>query len=312
MPAPTPPTAHGAQLMPVPGGRYLLGNMDERAREGDWEGPVREIELAPFWLDAHAVSNARFAEFVKETEWVTVAEQWGWSFVFVGFLPPDFELTQAAAAAPWWRKVEGADWRHPEGPHSSLEGRMDHPVVHVAVLDALAYCTWAGLRLPSEAEWEAAARGGLVQQRYPWGMELTPNGEHRCNIWQGTFPEVNTEDDGYFGTCPVDAFEPNGYGLFNTSGNVWEWTSNRFNPSGRPGDDVMAIRGGSYLCHRSYCDRYRVSARTGNTAESSTGHQGFRCAWSPELPAAVPMPAATEDRADTAATPGCCAPTRDA
>ena len=312
MPAPTPPTAHGAQLIPVPGGRYLLGNMDERAREGDWEGPVREIELAPFWLDAHAVSNARFAEFVKETEWVTVAEQWGWSFVFVGFLPPDFELTQAAAAAPWWRKVEGADWRHPEGSHSSLEGRMDHPVVHVAVLDALAYCTWAGLRLPSEAEWEAAARGGLVQQRYPWGMELTPNGEHRCNIWQGTFPEVNTEDDGYFGTCPVDAFEPNGYGLFNTSGNVWEWTSNRFNPSARPGDDVMAIRGGSYLCHRSYCDRYRVSARTGNTAESSTGHQGFRCAWSPELPAAVPMPAATESRVDTAAAPGCCAPTRDA
>ena len=304
MPAPLPPTAHGAQLRPIPGGRYLLGNEDERAREGDWEGPIRELELAPFWMDAHAVSNERFATFVDDTDWDTVAEQWGWSFVFVNFLPDDFELTQAAAAAPWWRKVEGADWRHPEGPQSSLEGRMDHPVVHVAVLDALAYCTWAGLRLPSEAEWEVAARGGLVQQRYPWGMELAPDGEHRCNIWQGTFPEEDTGEDGYRGTCPVDAFPPNDYGLHNTSGNVWEWTRDRFNPAA--GDDVMAIRGGSFLCHRSYCDRYRVSARTGNTAESSTGHQGFRCAWSPEVPAAIPLVAGGEAEA----APGCCAPAR--
>jgi formylglycine-generating enzyme required for sulfatase activity len=304
MPRPTPPTTHGAQLRPIPSGSYLLGNDDERAREGDWEGPIREITLPPFWMDAHAVTNERFANFVDDTEWVTVAEEWGWSFVFVNFLPDDFELTQAAAAAPWWRKVNGADWRHPEGPDSNLAGRMDHPVVHVAVLDALAYCTWAGLRLPSEAEWEVAARGGLVQQRYPWGMDLTPDGEHRCNIWQGEFPELDTGDDGYIGTCPVNAFEPNGYGLYNTSGNVWEWTRDRFNPAA--GDDVMAIRGGSFLCHRSYCDRYRVSARTGNTAESSTGHQGFRCAWSPDVPAAVTL----VEGGEAEPAPGCCVPQR--
>ncbi|MSW87162.1 MAG: SUMF1/EgtB/PvdO family nonheme iron enzyme, partial [Actinobacteria bacterium] len=128
--------------MPIPGGTYVIGNEDDQAREGDGEGPVRPVEVAPFWMDAHAVSNKRFAAFVEETEWVTVAEQYGWSFVFVGFLPPDFELTQAAAAAPWWRKVDGADWRHPEGPQTNLEGRDDHPVVHVAILDAIAYCAW--------------------------------------------------------------------------------------------------------------------------------------------------------------------------
>ena len=212
MPAPLPPTAHGAQLMPIPGGHYLLGNDDERAREGDWEGPIRELELAPFWMDAHAVSNERFAAFVADTDWVTIAEQWGWSFVFVGFLPPDFELTQAAAAAPWWRKAEGADWRHPEGPQSNLEGRMDHPVVHVAVLDALAYCTWAGLRLPSGAEWEVAARGGLVQQRYPWGNDPDAN-------------RANYDESGIGTTSAVGCF-PGGasvYGVEELSGNVWEW-----------------------------------------------------------------------------------------
>ncbi len=181
---------------------------------------------------------------------------------------------------------------------------MQHPVVHVAVLDALAYCAWAGLRLPSEPEWEAAARGGLVQQRYPWGAELMLDGQHHCNIWQGEFPERDTGEDGYLGTGPVDAFAPNGYGLHNTSGNVWEWTTDRFNPAA--GDDVMAIRGGSYLCHRSYCDRYRVAARTGNTAGSSTGHQGFRCAWSPEPPVTLPATAAPA----TQTIGSCCSPQR--
>ena len=295
-----PAPRDGARLMPIPAGTYLLGADDERIRPEDGEAPVREAALGPFWMDACAVSNARFRAFVEATGHVTVAERWGWSFVFVGFLPEGFPPTRAVAAAPWWRQVMGADWRHPEGSQSDLAGRDDHPVVHVALEDALAYCAWAGLRLPTEDEWEAAARGGLVQQRYPWGMELEPEGEHRCNIWQGAFPEVNTLDDGWAGTCPVDAFPPNGLGLHNTSGNVWEWTTSWY-----AAGEQSAIRGGSYLCHVSYCDRYRVSARTGTTPDSTTGHQGFRCAWSPE-------PAEPDARAAATGAGACCAPGRGA
>lgn len=171
------------------------------------------------------------------------------------------------AAAPWWRQVHGADWRHPEGPGSDISQRLDHPVVHVSQNDARAYCAHAGLRLPTEPEWELAARGGLVQKRFPWGDELTPDGEHRCNIWQGTFPTHNTLEDGYFGTAPVDAFPPNGFGLHNVSGNVWEWCAG-----------VGVQRGGSYLCHKSYCNRYRLGARTAGAPDSSSGNVGFRCA----------------------------------
>ena len=188
-----------------------------------------------------------------------------------------------------WRQVFGADWRHPEGPNSNINGRPDHPVVHLSWNDALAYCTWAGMRLPTEAEWEYAARGGLEQKRYPWGDEREPYGQHRMNVWQGEFPDQNTVDDGYFGTAPVSAFLPNSYGLFNMTGNVWEWCSDWFsptyyangsrdNPAGPPSGDAKVIRGGSYLCHDSYCHRYRVAARTRNTPESSTGNMGFRCA----------------------------------
>ena len=162
---------------------------------------------------------------------MTEAERFGWSFVFAGLLPDDFPPTEAVAAAPWWRKVEGADWRHPEGPHSGLDERLDHPVVHVSWNDAAAYCAWAGKRLPTEAEWERAARGGLEGGVFPWGDELEPGGEHRMNVWQGDFPARNTLADGFLGTAPVDAFEPNGLGLFNATGNVWEWTADWFHPS---------------------------------------------------------------------------------
>jgi formylglycine-generating enzyme required for sulfatase activity len=265
---------HRDTLVVLEGGPFLMGTEDEDAQLADREGPVREVRLAPFAIDRYAVTVERFAEFVEATGHTTDAERFGWSFVFAGLLPDDFPPTRAVATAPWWRQVHGADWAHPEGPQSSARDRLDHPVVHVSHDDARAYCAWAGLRLPTEAEWEYAARGGLVQARYPWGDELTPGGEHRANIWQGTFPEHNTLEDGYLGTAPVDAFAPNGYGLHNMSGNVWERCADEFTPT--PG--TFAMRGGSYLCHDSYCNRYRVAARTGDTPDSSSGNSGFRCA----------------------------------
>ena len=266
-----------------------MGTDDAVGYPADGEGPVHPVSLRPFWVDACAVTNARFQEFVASTGYATDAERSGWSFVFGGLLPDDFPETRGVAAAPWWRQVEGADWRHPEGPLSGIDGRMDHPVVHVSWHDAMAYCGWADARLPTEAEWEYAARGGLNQRRYPWGDELTPGGVHRCNIWQGRFPSVNTGEDGYYGTAPANAFQPNGFGLYNVAGNVWEWCSDWFspryyaaspkhNPPGPPEGTHRVIRGGSYLCHESYCFRYRVAARSASTPDSSTGNTGFRAA----------------------------------
>ena len=268
-----------ASLLDLVGGSFLMGSEEPGGFPEDGEGPVREVVVEPFRIAAHAVTNDEFAAFVAAAGHRTSAERFGWSFVFAGLLPEDFAPTRAVAQAPWWRQVEGAYWRQPEGPGSSIEARGNHPVVHVSWTDARAYCRWAGLRFPTEVEWEYAARGGLEQRRYPWGDELTPGGEHRCNIWQGSFPEHNTCEDGHYGTAPVDSFEPNGLGLFNTSGNAWEWCADWFDPAAGPGQGRgKVIRGGSYLCHKSYCDRYRVAARSRNTPDSSTGHMGFRVA----------------------------------
>lgn len=272
----------------VGGGPFAMGAEDAWAYPADGEGPVRDVEMGSFWIDACAVSNAQFTGFVESTGFTTEAEAFEWSFVFAGLLPDDFPPTQAAAQAPWWRKVEGADWRHPDGPHSSLDGRLDHPVVHISWNDAQAYCAWAGNRLPTEAEWEFAARGGLTQQVFPWGDELEPNGQHLMNVWQGDFPGANAVADGYYGTCSVDAFPANGFGLYNTTGNVWEWTADWFHPSFRERDSSIdpkgpprgtskVQKGGSYLCHHSYCRRYRTAARNASTPDSSTGNAGFRC-----------------------------------
>ena len=281
----------------LPGGTFLMGSEDAEGFPEDGEGPVRPVTLRPFAIDVAAVTNARFEEFVNASGYRTDAERHGWSFVFRQFLPEEAPPTRALASAPWWRQVFGADWRRPEGPGSHIEARMDHPVVHVSWRDAAAYCAWAGARLPTEAEWEYAARGGLEQRRYPWGDELEPGGEHRCNVWQGEFPERDTGADGHRGTAPARAFAPNGFGLHNTSGNVWEWCADWFspdfhrtngrngggggaaeNPGGPPEGGSRVIRGGSYLCHRSYCNRYRVAARSSNTPDSSAGNTGFRCA----------------------------------
>lgn len=273
------------------GGEFLMGNDGRVGFASDGEGPVHKVKLDPFYIDATTVTNAQFAEFVKATGYKTEAEKFGWSFVFRMFLSPweAAKVRQVVPGTPWWAPVEGAFWYSPEGPDSNIDDRMDHPVVHVSWNDAIAYCKWAGKRLPTEAEWEFAARGGLEQKLYPWGDELTPGGQHYCNIWQGTFPEKNTMRDGYLGTAPAKSFPPNGYGLYNVSGNVWEWVNDWFsptyysespyeNPKGPATGTRRSMRGGSYLCHRSYCNRYRVAARSSNTPDSSTGNIGFRCA----------------------------------
>lgn len=279
----------------IPAQEFLIGNEDECARPGDGEAPVRAVRLKAFAIDKYAVSNADFAAFVNATNYRTDAETIGWSFVFRGHIATMARahvLPATVPGTPWWLAVSGAYWSAPQGPGSSIEDRLDHPVVHVSWEDANAYTEWAGRRLPTEAEWELAARGGLAQSRYPWGQELTPGGEHHCNIWQGPFPDHNQGADGYLGTAPVTSYRPNGYGLYNVVGNVWEWCSDwwssdwhldareatRLNPTGPPCGSMRVIRGGSHLCHRSYCDRYRVSARTANTPDSSTSHMGFRCA----------------------------------
>ncbi|WP_344387640.1 formylglycine-generating enzyme family protein [Streptomyces vastus] len=263
-------------MVTVPAGQFLMGSRDALAYPADGEGPVRTVHVDAFWIDACTVSNEQFARFTADTGYRTSAERIGWSFVFAGRLPDDFPPTRAVAAAPWWRQVEGADWRRPDGGHSTWEDRADHPVVHIDWDDARAYCAWAGKRLPTEAEWERAARGGLHAKVFPWGDEFEPGGRPRMNVWQGDFPNRHPTADGWYGTCPVDAYEPNGFGLYNTTGNVWEWCEDPFSPSSGGGQRVA--KGGSYLCHASYCRRYRVAARQGLFLDSATGNVGFRCA----------------------------------
>jgi formylglycine-generating enzyme len=266
-----------------------VGDESAWAYPGDGEGPVHFVELPSFMIDTYAVTNRRFAAFAEATGWRTDAERFEWSFVFAGLLPDQFPLTRGVEGAPWWRQVIGADWRHPEGPHSNSSDRPDHPVVHVSWTDAMAYCTWSGTRLPTEAEWEVAARGGIEGQPFPWGDELEPEGAHRMNVFQGAFPGGNTGADGFLGTAPVDAYEANGYGLYNATGNVWEWCADWFDvhyyarsptvsPTGPSIGSAKIQRGGSYLCNASYCRRYRVSARFGCEPNSSAGNVGFRVA----------------------------------
>jgi formylglycine-generating enzyme len=278
-----------ATLVEIVAATFRMGDNSIWAYRGDGESPVHEVELTAFLIDRFAVANSEFAKFVDATGWRTDAERYGWSFVFAGLLPDDFPVTRAVVGAEWWRQVMHANWRQPEGPHSDLTGREDHPVVHVSWNDANAFCRWTGTRLPTEAEWECAARGRIQDHPFPWGDDLEPDGEHRMNVFQGRFPDENTGADGFQATAPIDAYEPNGFGLYNLTGNVWEWCgdwldvdyygrSPRRNPGGPETGTTRVQRGGSYLCHESYCRRYRVSARFGSEPDSSTGNLGFRVA----------------------------------
>jgi len=284
-----PGGAHDGDFIDIASGAFIMGTNEDYRYPGDGEGPAREIILDGFRIAKHSVSNQQFAVFVDDTGYQTEAERFEWSFVFHLLLPDDFPDTRGVEQAPWWRQVYGADWAHPAGPQSDLNGLLDHPVVHTTWTDAQAYCAWAGVRLPTEAEWEMAARGGLVQQRFVWGNEFAPNDMTMCNIFEGSFPAENTAEDGYIGTSPIDAFPPNGFGLHDMAGNVWEWTNDWFhsdfhvngpraNPHGPPTGEAKVMRGGSHLCHDSYCHRYRVSARSSNTPDSSAGNIGFRVA----------------------------------
>lgn len=278
-------------MVKLPGGLFLMGTDYEKAFPDDGEGPVREVKLSPFFIDRGTVTNSQFSRFVEATGYITEAERFGWSFVFWAQIAANRfqELVEdTVAAAPWWCKVSGAFWRQPAGPGSTIAARAEHPVVHISWNDAMAYCAWTSQRLPSEAEWEYAARGGLIQKLYPWGDTLRPDGKHLCNIWQGEFPRVNTAEDSYEETCPTDAFPPNGYGLYSMTGNTWEWcadwfsndfhlTGPRVDPRGPESGTGKVMKGGSFLCHRSYCNRYRVAARSSNTPDSSTSHISFRC-----------------------------------
>ena len=274
------------ELVEIPGGLALVGT-DSPVLKADEEGPCRRKRLKPFLLMPIAVTNDMFAAFVDETGFESEAERFGWSFVFFQQSSKDQqEECLRVAEAGWWLRIEGATWRAIGGPGTEYMWHGDHPVVHVSWNDARAFANWAGGRLPSEAEWEHAARGGQGDVPFPWGRR-EPDDESYwpCNIWQGRFPHENTCRDGYEGTAPARSFSPNDYGLYNLVGNVWEWTSTPFRSRSisrkrrRRSGQVRGskiLKGGSFLCHKSYCYRYRIAARTTTTPDTTASHQGFR------------------------------------
>jgi len=272
----------------IPGGAGLIGTSTPELPD-DGEAPVRKTRVKPFLIGATTVTNAEFAQFVDATGYTTEAERFGWSFVFWKDVPDEMPATDGVSGVEWWRRVYGARWDRVDGRDAP---DPDHPAVHVSWSDARAYAAWVGGRLPSEAEWEHAARGGRGDVRFPWGDQEPDDTSHfPCNIWQGRFPNQNDGTDGYLGTAPAASFAPNGYGLFNMVGNVWEWTADPYRvkslrKSVRERLSRMRgyklLKGGSFLCHRSYCYRYRIAARSGNSPDSTTSHQGFRIVWDPE------------------------------
>lgn len=314
---PSHPGQTTAGMKFIPGGEFIMGSEDDLA----WpdEKPRHKVKVSPFWMDETEVTNAQFKEFTDATGYLTTAERAPdlreiMKQVPPGTPPPPKEMLVPGALAfvapkdevdlgsvsNWWKWMPGASWRHPEGPGSDISGRMNHPVVHVSWDDASAYAKWAGKRLPTEAEWEFAARGGLKDKTYVWGDEKPSETKIHANIWQGAFPNGNSKADGYAGTSPVKVYAPNGYGLYDMAGNVWEWSSDWFNveyyarqamlsgivdPTGpeksfdpaQPTVPLRVLRGGSFLCADEYCCRYRPSARQGASPDTGMANAGFRC-----------------------------------
>lgn len=278
---------YAGEIVEIPGGTALIGTARPQIPD-DGESPVRQKKVRAFRMSSATITNADYSAFVSDTGYVTEAERIGWSFVFFSDVPENQCATQGVVGTEWWRLVDGATWRTPNGPTTEPPA-ADQPVVQVSWNDAIAYARWCGGRLPSEAEWEHAARGGLGDVPFPWGDAEPDDHNHTpCNIWQGRFPNKNTGRDGFTHTAPARSFEPNGYGLYNMVGNVWEWASEPFRVrslkkgAARKMQSMKGhklLKGGSYLCHRSYCYRYRIAARSGNTPDSATPHQGFRVAW---------------------------------
>lgn len=274
------------------GGMFTMGtNKNIPLHMHDGEGPERKVFLDPFSMNQYEVSNEEFKKFVDETKYVTEAEKFGNSFVMDYFVSAEVSatITQMVKAVPWWLPVSGADWKHPEGRVSNLHTRMRHPVLHISWNDAQEFCRWRGARLPTEAEWEFACRGGKEGRMYPWGNKLAPRDEVKLNIWTGEFPTTNNVSDGYAGTAPVDSFpEQNAYGIHHIVGNAWEWTADWYttrhsdkpsnNPRGPASGTGKVKKGGSFMCTRSVCFRYRCAARSQISADSSAHNVGFRCA----------------------------------
>ncbi len=293
----------------IPGGEFLRGADNPRMPDAR---PKHRVAVDGFWMDRNAVTNEQFARFIDATDYVTVAERTPLAKDFPGAPPENLVAGSVVFSPPggpvplndhlqWWSYVKGASWRHPEGPKSDIAGHDNYPVLQVAWEDAVAYCKWAGKRLPTEAEFEFAARGGLVDKKYVWGDELKPSGKWMANIWQGKFPYENTEEDGFRAAAPVASFPANGYGLHDMAGNVWEWCSDWYRPDyyaklavakqpvknpqgpedsydpGEPGVAKRVMRGGSYLCTDQYCTAYEVGARGKGAPDSGTNHLGFRC-----------------------------------
>lgn len=285
------------ELIDLPGGSFRMGSTSFYPDEG----PVHSVTVGPFAIERHPVTNAQYAEFVADTGYVTVAERPMDPALYPGVAPEDLEpgaLIFVPTAGPvdlndwrqWWDWAPGACWRHPFGPESGIDDRSDHPVVQIAYPDAHAYARWAGRRLPSEAEWEYAARAG-ADTTYTWGEDARPGGQLMANTWQGRFPYRNDGALGWVGTSPVGTFPPNGFGLVDMIGNVWEWTTTPYAPQHRPGAPkgcctpsldpdpavMQTLKGGSHLCAPEYCHRYRPAARSPQSQDSATTHIGFRC-----------------------------------